>query len=190
MCFSGHKLFAPTGIGVLYISKDSLNQMQNYQEGGGIIQHVGIDKTTYRKDQKRFEAGTPNISGAIALAEAIRYLQDISMPKIQNYLDELCLYAHKVLSEVKGIELVGKAKEKCPIISFKIDDIHSHDLSSWLNKDQIAVRAGHHCAEPLLKSKNLLGGVCRASMSIYNDKHDIDSLAQSLGEAQSFFWSV
>ena len=186
--FSGHKMFAPTGIGVLYGKKDLLDKMQPYRLGGEMIANVTREGATWAEVPYKFEAGTPNIAGAIGLGAAIDYLQSLDFELIQKHEQELTSYALEKLKNVLGLTIYGpqKGNGRIGVISFNLKNIHPHDLATALDLDGIEVRAGHHCAQPLMASLNTESTV-RASLSIYNTKDDIDKLVSSLHEAKEFF---
>ena len=186
--FSGHKMFAPTGIGVLYGKKDLLDKMQPYRLGGEMIANVTREGATWAEVPYKFEAGTPNIAGAIGLGAAIDYLQSLDFELIQKHEQELTSYALEKLKNVLGLTIYGpqKSNGRIGVISFNLKNIHPHDLATALDLDGIEVRAGHHCAQPLMASLNTESTV-RASLSIYNTKDDIDKLVSSLHEAKEFF---
>lgn len=175
-CFSGHKVYAPTGVGVLYGKEEWLNKLPNYQVGGGTIKTVSFAKTEYAESPLRFEAGTPNIEGGIGLASAIDYINNIRLENISAYEHELLEYATEKLSAIKGLKIIGTAKEKASVISFVIDNIHPSDIGMLLDAQGIAVRTGHHCTQPLVNHFGLNGTV-RASLAFYNTKEEIDQLA-------------
>lgn len=186
--FSGHKMFAPTGIGVLYGKKDLLDKMPPYRLGGEMIANVTREGATWAEVPYKFEAGTPNIAGAIGLGAAIDYLQSLDFELIQKHEQELTSYALEKLKNVSGLTIYGpqKSNGRIGVISFNLKNIHPHDLATALDLDGIEVRAGHHCAQPLMASLNTESTV-RASLSIYNTKDDIDKLVSSLHEAKEFF---
>ena len=186
--FSGHKMFAPTGIGVLYGKKDLLDKMPPYRLGGEMIANVTREGATWAEVPYKFEAGTPNIAGAIGLGAAIDYLQSLDFELIQKHEQELTSYALEKLKNVLGLTIYGpqKSNGRIGVISFNLKNIHPHDLATALDLDGIEVRAGHHCAQPLMASLNTESTV-RASLSIYNTKDDIDKLVSSLHEAKEFF---
>ncbi len=177
--FSGHKLYAPTGIGVLYGKRKLLEAMKPYQGGGDMILSVSFEKTTYNELPHKFEAGTPNISGAIGLGTAINYINSIGLAEISAYEDEVVQYATSLLSEIPTLHIIGTAKYKSSVVSFVIDGIHPHDIGTFLDRDGIAVRAGHHCTQPLMKRFGV-PATTRASISFYNTTAEIDALAVSL----------
>jgi len=182
-CFSGHKLYGPTGIGILYGKEKWLEQMPPYQGGGEMIKHVTFAKTTYNELPFKFEAGTPHIEGAIVLGTAIDYVNSIGINAIQKYEHELLNYATEQLSSVDKIRFIGTAKEKASVISFLIDKVHPYDVGVILDKLGIAVRTGHHCTEPLMDRFGIPGTV-RASLVFYNTKDEIDVLVSGVKKAQ------
>lgn len=186
--FSGHKMFAPTGIGVLYGKKDLLDKMLPYRLGGEMIANVTREGATWAEVPYKFEAGTPNIAGAIGLGAAIDYLQSLDFDLIQKHEQELTSYALEKLKNVLGLTIYGpqKSNGRIGVISFNLKNIHPHDLATALDLNGIEVRAGHHCAQPLMASLDTESTV-RASLSIYNNKDDIDKLVSSLHEAKEFF---
>ena len=185
--FSGHKLFAPTGIGVLYGKKPLLNAMPPWETGGGMIQRVSFEHgTTYADVPMRFEAGTPHIAGAIGLAAAIDYINSIGPKVIADYEDKLLRYVTEQLEEVDGIKLIGTAKEKVGVVSFIMDDAHPHDIGTILDTEGIAVRAGHHCAQPLMQFYNVPATV-RASLAFYNTRAEMDALVTGIRKVQEVF---
>ncbi len=180
--FSGHKVYAHTGIGVLYGKESLLNKMPPYHGGGEMIKSVSFEKTVYNDLPYKFEAGTPNIEGPISLKSAFEYIENIGLSKIEQYEDELLEYAAKRLSEIENIRFIGTAKEKKSVVSFLCGDIHPYDTGTILNNLGIAVRTGHHCAEPIMKRFNIPGTV-RASFSFYNTKEEIDLLIEGVIKA-------
>jgi cysteine desulfurase/selenocysteine lyase len=180
--FSGHKVYAHTGIGVLYGKESLLNKMPPYHGGGEMIKSVSFEKTIYNDLPYKFEAGTPNIEGPISLKSAFEYIENIGLSKIEQYEDELLEYATNRLSEIKNIRFIGTAKEKKSVVSFLCGDIHPYDTGTILNNLGIAVRTGHHCAEPVMKRFNIPGTV-RASFSFYNTKEEIDLLIEGIIKA-------
>ena len=181
--FSGHKVYAPTGIGVLYGKEKWLNAMQPYQGGGEMISTVSFEKTTYNELPFKFEAGTPDYVGSTALVEALRYIQTIGLTNIADYEQELMTYASRRLTEeIKGARIIGTANEKSAVLSFLIGEIHPYDIGMLLDKMGIAVRTGHHCAQPLIDMLGIPGTV-RASFAFYNTKEEIDSFIEALKKA-------
>jgi cysteine desulfurase/selenocysteine lyase len=171
--FSGHKVFGPTGIGVLWGKEDILNQMPPYQGGGDMIAKVSFEKTTYNSLPFKFEAGTPHIAGAICLGTAIDFLSSLDMEAVTAYESELTEYAQDLLDTFEGLNIVGKAKNKTSVVSFTVDNIHPFDLGTLLDKQGIAVRTGHHCTQPLMDFFEI-PGTTRASFAFYNTKEEID----------------
>lgn len=184
--FSGHKLFGPTGIGVLYGRRDWLERLPPYQGGGDMISSVTFEKTIYNKIPYKFEAGTPHIEGVIGLGAAIDYLTAIGMKNIQDYEHDLLQYGTKALLEIKGLRLIGTAKEKASVLSFVLDDIHPHDVGTILDRNGVAIRAGHHCAMPIM-DRFKVPATARASLAFYNTREDIDALMKALHEVQRVF---
>jgi cysteine desulfurase/selenocysteine lyase len=186
MAFSGHKLYGPTGIGVLYGKQALLDEMSPLSYGGGMITRVDIDQAKYlRKSPHKHEAGTMNIAGVIGLGAAVDFVQKIGLDLIEEFLDELTQYAYEALSKIQGLHIKGGA-ERAPVISFTLENVHPHDLSTFLNEKGICVRAGHHCAQPLM-TKLQVHATTRASFGIYNTKEDVDALVKTIIEAKSFF---
>ena len=185
-CFSSHKMFGPTGIGILYGKEALLDAMPPYQGGGDMIDVVSFEKTTYNSLPHKFEAGTPHIAGGIGLGAAISYLESVGIESIAAYEHDLLGYATRQLSEIEGLRLIGTAPEKTSVLSFLVDDIHPYDTGTILDRMGIAVRTGHHCTQPLMDHWNLLGTV-RASLAFYNSKADIDALVAGIKKVKSFF---
>ncbi|MDH5456334.1 MAG: cysteine desulfurase, partial [Gammaproteobacteria bacterium] len=184
--FSGHKMFGPTGTGVLYGREELLESMPPWQGGGDMILEVSFEKTIYNELPYKFEAGTPNISGVVGLGAAIDYLQAIGMANIASYEQELHDYMVAELQKVEGIRLIGEARHKASAQSFLLDDIHSHDLGTILDHQGVAIRTGHHCAMPLMQRFGL-SGTARASLAFYNNRDDVDRLVAALGKAKEIF---
>ncbi len=181
--FSGHKLFGPYGIGVLYGKKEWLDRMPPYQGGGSMISQVTFDKTTYNELPHKFEAGTPNIEGVIAIGAAIDYVLKIGFERIHQIESQLLSYASQELKKVAGLKIIGESENKAPLISFAIEGLHHSDVAQIIDQEGVAVRAGHHCTMPLLK-KYKVPGTVRASFSIFNNKNDIDALVKSVVKAK------
>lgn len=181
--FSGHKICGPTGIGILYGKEKWLNKLPPYQGGGEMIKEVSFEKTTYAELPHKFEAGTPNIAGGIVLGTAIDYMNQVGFENIQQQELELLEYGTKRLLEIEGLRIFGTAKEKTSVISFNIEGIHPYDIGTIVDKLGIAVRTGHHCAQPIMTYYNIPGTI-RASFSFYNTKEEIDSLIEALTKAQ------
>jgi len=184
--FSGHKIYGPTGIGVLYGRKELLEKMPPYQGGGEMIKRVTFEKTTYNELPYRFEAGTPDYVGSIALATALDYVQSIGMDSIADYESGLCAYAIGKLSEIPDMRIIGNASHRSAVISFLVGNIHPSDMGTLLDRLGIAVRTGHHCAEPLMDRMGIPGTV-RASFSFYNTKAEIDVLVAGIDRVRSMF---
>ena len=184
--FSGHKLYGPSGIGVLYGKADILSAMPPYQGGGDMIRRVTFDKTEFADIPGRFEAGTPHIAGAYGLAAAIDYVTVIGMEAIAAHERDLLEYATGRLQEINSLRLIGTADQKAGIVSFELDGVHAHDIGTILDREGIAVRVGHHCAQPVMDHFGIAGTV-RASFGLYNDKADIDALVQALGAVREIF---
>jgi len=182
LVFSGHKMYGPTGVGVLYGKEDLLNAMPPYQGGGDMIKEVTFEKTTYNELPFKFEAGTPNIEAGICLNEAIDYINSIGLESIEAYELELLQYATEKLSEVSGIRFIGTAEHKCSVISFVIEGTHPYDVGVILDKLGIAVRTGHHCAQPVMDRFGIPGTI-RASLAVYNTKEEIDVLVAGIQRA-------
>ncbi|HWQ82556.1 MAG TPA: cysteine desulfurase [Ignavibacteria bacterium] len=181
--FSGHKMYGPTGIGILYGKEKLLDSMPPYQGGGDMIKNVSFEKTTYNELPYKFEAGTPDISGAIVMTEAVKYINEIGIENIAGHERELLEYGTSKLSEIDGFRLVGNANEKASVISFLLDGIHPYDTGAILDKMGIAVRTGLHCTEPLMKRFGIPGTV-RASIAMYNTKEEIDALVNGVIKAK------
>lgn len=186
LVFSGHKVFGPTGIGVLYGKLAHLEQMQAIRFGGDMIERVTYQKATYAQAPRRFEAGTTNIAGVIGLAAALEYIQGLDRDSILLQLAELRDQATKALQNIDQLKIIGSAKKKSAIVSFVLENAHPHDIASFLGASSIAIRAGHHCTQPLMDAWGLPGTV-RASFSIYNTKEDVDLLVEAVKEVQAFF---
>ncbi len=184
--FSGHKLYGPTGIGVLYGKEKWLNKMPPWQGGGEMIKSVTFEKTTFNELPFKFEAGTPHYAGAIGLGKAIDYLTSYQWDEIINFEKELLDYATEKLLSVDGLKIYGTAKNKSSVISFLVDGIHPYDMGVMLDKMGIAVRTGHHCAQPVMDKFGIPGTV-RASFAIYNTKEDIDKLVEGVIKIKSIF---
>jgi len=184
--FSGHKVFGPTGIGVLYGKTEFLEMMPPYQGGGSMIRTVTFEKTTFDDLPGKFEAGTPNIAGAIGLGAAIDYLNQFERNDLTNYEDTLLKYATEKLSEIDGLKIIGNAKDKASVISFVIDGIHPYDIGTIIDTDGIAIRTGHHCTQPIMERFNV-PATARASFSFYNTKEEIDKLVQGLLKVKKMF---
>ena len=180
--FSGHKLFGPTGVGILYGKEELLNEMPPYQYGGGIIKTVTFDETEYAGLPLKFEAGTPHISGGIGLASAVSYIDSIGLELIEEHEHDLLVYATDQLKAINQIKIIGQAPNKASVISFVADGIHPMDIGTLLDQQGIAVRTGHHCTQPLMEFYGIPGTV-RASFAFYNTKQEIDSFVIALNKA-------
>ena len=180
--FSSHKMYGPTGFGILYGRAELLREMGPWQGGGEMIKHVSLQKTTFQEPPHKFEAGTPDISGAIGLATAIEYLVQQQSRGLTEFEGQLLNYATESLLELDGLRVIGTAPEKCGALSFLVDGTHPHDLGTLLNEQQVAVRTGHHCAIPLMEAIGISGTV-RASFGLYNSKEDVDRLYEALKTA-------
>jgi len=180
---SGHKMYGPTGIGVLYAKEELLEAMPPYQGGGDMIYSVTFDKTEYNVLPYKFEAGTPHISGAIGLAAAMDFLNEVGLDNIAQHEAELLAYATEQLSQIEGLRIIGQAEDKGGVVSFVIDGVHPHDMATLMDQDGIAVRASHHCAMPVMQHFNIPATI-RASFGVYNNFADIDRLIASINEAK------
>ncbi len=184
--FSGHKVYGPNGIGVIYGKEKWLNEMPPFMTGGEMIKKVTFEKTTFNELPFKFEAGTPNYVAAIGLATAIDYIQDVGIENIIEYEKELLDYATQKLESIEGLKIVGTAEKKISVISFNLDNIHHYDAGMVIDKMGIAVRTGHHCAEPLMQRFNIEGTI-RASFSFYNTKEEIDKLCEAIITVKQMF---
>ena len=180
--FSGHKVFASTGIGILYGKASLLEQMPPYMGGGEMIKNVTFEKTTYNELPYKFEAGTPHIEGGIALGAAINYINSIGVDKIEAYEHQLLEYGTEKLLEIDELKIIGTAANKSSVLSFLVKDVHSYDLGVLLNEQGIAIRTGHHCCQPLMDRFGI-EGTCRASLAFYNTHAEIDALAKAIKKA-------
>jgi cysteine desulfurase/selenocysteine lyase len=184
--FSGHKICGPTGIGVLYGRAELLKKMPPYQGGGDMIRSVSFERTLYADPPQRFEAGTPPIAQAIGLGAALSYLESLGRERIAAYEDDLLRYATERVSRVPGIRLIGTARDKASVLSFVHSAAHPHDVGTILDGEGIAVRTGHHCAEPLMKRLGLVA-TARASFSFYNTRSEVDALVSGLHKVNEVF---
>tara|TARA_B100000029_G_scaffold40380_1_gene37730 strand:+ start:3759 stop:4973 length:1215 start_codon:yes stop_codon:yes gene_type:complete len=185
-CFSGHKIYAPTGIGVLYGKKNLLDKMPPYQGGGDMIKSVTFEKTIYNDVPNKFEAGTPNISGAIGLGAAIDYILEIGIENIAKHEAELLDYASQRIKEIDGVEIIGNAKYKASVLSFIMKNIHPHDIGTIMDSHGVAIRAGNHCTQPVMDFYSI-PATARASFAIYNNKKDVDKLISSVRKTMEVF---
>ena len=184
--FSGHKVFGPTGIGVLYGRAKLLEAMPPYQGGGDMIRTVTFEKTTYNEVPYKFEAGTPNIAGGIGMGAALDYVTNLGLDRIAAYEHELLVYGTQLLSRIPGLRMIGTAREKAAVLSFVIDGIHPHDIGTVLDRMGIAVRTGHHCAQPVMDWFRI-PATTRASLAFYNTTSELDALADGLRKVKEVF---
>ena len=182
--FSGHKVFGPTGIGVLYGKEDLLDRMPPYQGGGDMIERVTFERTTYNELPFKFEAGTPHIAGGICLGEAIKYLSSLDIKAIEKHEKDLADYAQDMLDTFEGMRIIGEAKHKTSVVSFVVDGVHPFDIGTLLDKQGIAVRTGHHCTQPLMDFYKIPGTV-RASFAFYNTREEIDTFVDAVDKSIS-----
>jgi cysteine desulfurase/selenocysteine lyase len=186
LAFSGHKMYGPTGVGVLYGKKALLEAMPPYQTGGAMIDEVSFEKTTYAKLPYKFEAGTPNIAGVVGLGAAVNFIERIGFDFIQAHEAKLTQHLINKLGKIKGLKIIGNAKDRVAIASFVIDDVHAHDVATILDRQGIAVRAGHHCTMPLMQRFNLTA-TARVSLAVYNTLDEIDKLVEAIHSTQEVF---
>lgn len=184
--FSGHKVFGPTGIGVLYGREQLLEDMPPYQGGGDMIRSVTFEKTTYNELPYKFEAGTPDIAGVIGLGAAIDYLDQIGMDAVAAHEHDLLQYGTKALESISGLRLIGTAREKAGVLSFVLDGVHPHDAGTILDREGVAVRTGHHCAQPVMDRFGV-SATTRASLAFYNTKEDVDALVAGIHKVKEVF---
>lgn len=186
LVFSGHKMYGPTGVGVLYGKQQLLESMPPYHGGGDMIRTVSFEKTTYAELPNKFEAGTPNIAGGIGLGAAVDYINRIGINKIAEYEAELMAYTTEHLSAINKLRIIGTAKEKAGAISFVMENVHPHDAGTLLDLEGIAIRTGHHCAQPVMQFYGV-PATSRASLSFYNTKEDVDALVKGLHKVMEVF---
>jgi cysteine desulfurase/selenocysteine lyase len=184
--FSGHKIFGPSGVGVLYGKEELLEAMPPYQSGGDMISSVTFEKTTYNTLPYKFEAGTPNIAGVVGLGAALDYVTGIGLGRIERHEQELLDYGTRALAQVPGLRLVGTAREKAGVLSFIFDHIHPHDIGTILDREGIAIRTGHHCAQPVMDRLGI-PATARASLALYNTAEEIDALVEGLHKVIEVF---
>lgn len=184
--FSGHKVYAPTGIGVLYGKRALLEAMPPYQGGGDMISSVTFEKTTYNDLPFKFEAGTPDIAGAIALGAALEYISGLGMDRIAAYEHDLLTYAAEKVGALPGVRLIGTASQRAGALSFVMDGVHPHDLGTILDREGIGIRTGHHCAQPVM-DRFKIPATARASFAVYNTREDVDALVEGLRKAHEVF---
>ncbi|HWW52013.1 MAG TPA: aminotransferase class V-fold PLP-dependent enzyme, partial [Verrucomicrobiae bacterium] len=184
--FSGHKLYATTGIGVLYGKSALLDRMPPYQGGGDMISSVTFEKTIYNKLPYKFEAGTPDIAGAIALGAAIQYLTGLGIENVAAHEHELLAYATERVSAIPGVRLIGTAKDRAAVLSFVLEGIHPHDVGTVLDQEGIAIRTGHHCSQPVMRRFDI-PATARASFALYNNREDIHALVRGIEKVREVF---
>jgi cysteine desulfurase/selenocysteine lyase len=184
--FSGHKAYGPTGIGVLHGKERWLERMPPYQGGGDMIKTVTFEKTTYNELPYKFEAGTPHIAGAIGLAAGLDYIAGLGLDRIGDHEHELLVHGTELLSAIPGVRLVGTAREKAAVLSFVLDGVHAHDVGTILDQEGVAIRAGHHCAMPVMERFGV-AATARASLAFYNNRAEIEALAAAVEKAREFF---
>jgi cysteine desulfurase/selenocysteine lyase len=184
--FSGHKVYGPTGIGVLYGKDEILAEMSPYQGGGDMISSVTFEKTTYNVVPYKFEAGTPDIAGAIGLGAALEYISKLGMDKIAAHEHDLLTYATEKVGAIAGVHLIGTARERAGVLSFVMDLVHPHDLGTILDREGVAIRTGHHCAQPVMDRFGI-AATARASFAVYNTREDVDALVEGIRKAQEVF---
>jgi cysteine desulfurase/selenocysteine lyase len=184
--FSGHKVYGPTGIGALYAKAELLEAMPPYQGGGEMITSVTFEKSTWNEIPHKFEAGTPAIAEAVGLGAAVDYLTKLGLERTARHEDALLAYGSERLREIPGLRLIGTAREKTGVLSFVLDDVHPHDLATILDQAGVAIRAGHHCAQPVMQRYGV-PATARASLGLYNDRDDIDQLVDGIGQALEVF---
>jgi len=184
--FSSHKVFGPTGVGALYGKLRLLESMPPYQGGGDMISSVSFEKTTYNTVPYKFEAGTPNIAATIGLGAAIDYVNSLGIENLARHEHELLVYATEKLSQIPGVRIIGTAREKASVVSFVLDGVHPHDIGTVLDQEGIAVRTGHHCAQPLME-RFKVPATARASLAFYNTKEEIDTLVEAIEKAKQIF---
>jgi len=183
LCFSLHKLFGPTGVGIMFGKQELLEKMPPYQGGGAMIKEVTIEKTSYNELPEKFEAGTPNIAGVIASKAAFDFMGSLDFKDIHDFEANLLKIATEKLSKIEGLRIIGSAKDKCSVISFELKGVHPHDLGMLLDQQGVAIRTGHHCTQPLMKRFGVTA-TARASFTIYNNESDIDSLVNGIIKAK------
>jgi cysteine desulfurase/selenocysteine lyase len=182
-CFSAHKMYGPTGVGVLYGNEDVLNALPLYQGGGEMIKEVSFEKTTYANLPHKFEAGTPNISGVVAFKSAIDFITELGLSNISKYEEKLLQYATEEVLKIKGLKIYGIAENKSAIISFNINGLHPYDIGMIVDKMGIAIRTGHHCTQPIMERFNI-PGTARISLAVYNTKEEIDICIKAIKKAK------
>ena len=183
---TGHKLYGPTGIGLLYGKAEHLEEMPPYQGGGDMVSSVTFEKTTYNEIPYKFEAGTPHIAGAIGLGAAIEYLTGLGFDQVVLHERELLAYATDALQQIPGLKLIGTASEKASILSFVMEGIHPHDIGTIIDREGVAIRTGHHCTQPVMDRFGV-PATARASLAMYNTRNDIDALVVALEQVRRVF---
>lgn len=186
--FSGHKVYGPTGVGVLYGKRELLDAMDPYQCGGDMIEYVTLEKTTFAKPPAKFEAGTPAIAQIVGLGAALDYVDSIGMDAISRYERDLLMEATEKLSQLEGLRIIGTAENKSSLVSFVLDGVHAHDIGTVLDQEGIAIRAGHHCSQPTMKRFGV-AATARASFAFYNTSGEIDALVAGIGKVRKIFGS-
>ena len=184
--FSGHKLYGPDGTGLLYARRELLEEMAPYQTGGDMILSVSFEETLYNELPSRFEAGTPNIAGGVGLGAAVEYLTELGMSSVVEHEQKLLAYGHEKLSRIKGLRVIGTAAEKVGVLSFVLDGVHAHDVGTILDNYAVAIRTGHHCAQPVVERMGV-PATARASLGLYNDESDIDALVEAIQRVKELF---
>ena len=184
--FSGHKVYAPTGIGILYGKAELLEAMPPYQGGGDMISSVTFEKTLYNRLPHKFEAGTPHVSGTIGLGAALEYVKSMGIESIARHEKQILAYGTKRLREIPGLRLIGTARQKEGILSFVLEGVHPHDVGTILDQEGIAIRTGHHCAQPLMERFGV-PATARASLALYNTMEEMDALANGLQKVREVF---
>ena len=184
--FSGHKVYGPTGIGAMYGKSALLDRMPPYQGGGDMISSVTFEKTTYNKLPYKFEAGTPHVAGAIGLGAAIEYANDLGLNNVAAYEHELLAYATESVSAIPGVRLIGTAREKAGVLSFLMDSVHPHDIGTVLDQEGVAIRTGHHCAQPVMQRFGI-AATARASFALYNTREEVDALVEGILKVREVF---
>jgi cysteine desulfurase / selenocysteine lyase len=183
---TGHKLYGPTGIGVLYGKAPLLEALPPFLGGGDMIRSVTFERSTWNDLPHKFEAGTPDIAGAIGLASAVDYIQAVGLPVIAQHEHELLRYATAVVSEIPGVRLIGTARNKASVLSFVMHDVHPHDIGTIVDREGVAIRTGHHCAQPVMERFGV-PATARASLAMYNTREDIDALGRALRRVREVF---
>tara|TARA_R110002072_G_scaffold276051_1_gene437411 strand:- start:148151 stop:149368 length:1218 start_codon:yes stop_codon:yes gene_type:complete len=183
LALSGHKMFGPTGTGILYGKESLLEEIPPYQGGGAMIKEVSFEKTTFNDLPEKFEAGTPNIAGVIALNKAIQYIEELGLDQIAAHEDSILRYATERIKEIEGVQILGESKNKASVLSFSIEGTHPHDIGMIVDEQGVAIRTGHHCTQPLMKRFNITASA-RASFGVYNNTEDVDRFIESLKKAK------